>query len=93
MSGDHAGPAVATDVRVQDLLPVGLSFYVLQCISYLVDVSRRQTDACRDTAGMLEALEGGTHSNRIAVAELDEAMGGLEEQAAALREEVARFRI
>jgi D-alanyl-lipoteichoic acid acyltransferase DltB (MBOAT superfamily) len=30
------------------VLPVGLSFYVLQCISYLVDVSRRQTGACRN---------------------------------------------
>ena len=30
------------------ILPVGLSFYVLQSISYLVDVSRRQVKASRD---------------------------------------------
>jgi alginate O-acetyltransferase complex protein AlgI len=30
------------------LLPVGMSFYILQAIAYLVDVSRRQTAASRD---------------------------------------------
>jgi D-alanyl-lipoteichoic acid acyltransferase DltB (MBOAT superfamily) len=30
------------------LLPVGFSFYTLQAISYLVDVSRRQVGACRN---------------------------------------------
>lgn len=30
------------------VLPVGLSFYVLQAVSYLVDVSRRQVKASRD---------------------------------------------
>jgi alginate O-acetyltransferase complex protein AlgI len=35
---------------LQVLIPVGLSFYVLQAISYLVDVSRGQLKACRDPA-------------------------------------------
>lgn len=32
------------------ILPIGLSFYILQAISYLVDVHRRQLPACKDAA-------------------------------------------
>jgi D-alanyl-lipoteichoic acid acyltransferase DltB (MBOAT superfamily) len=32
------------------ILPIGLSFYVLQAISYLIDVHRRQMPACKNPA-------------------------------------------
>lgn len=38
----------ADAVTLRIILPAGISFYTFQCISYIVDVYRRDTPACRD---------------------------------------------
>lgn len=44
LSGGGIDPVKATDIR----LPIGISFYTFQAISYIVDVYRRQTPAQRN---------------------------------------------
>ncbi|MBN2346879.1 MAG: MBOAT family protein [Candidatus Aminicenantes bacterium] len=46
-AGSHLGAAL-WEGGAASLIPIGLSFYVLQAISYLVDVRRGQTPPCRD---------------------------------------------
>jgi len=44
----HSVGIVGVDLRLNILLPVGISFYTFQTLSYTVDVFRRQMSAARD---------------------------------------------